>query len=175
VLALAPFFAADGDGVRHIAHYHGAPGVGGLSLVVQPGLAHSWLTRLVPYSGATRWLFLDHSGLVNGVAIGAFAAYAFRYRPEPRKASALLWLVVLAFTSGFFFQYVIWGLPFFLLAGAIRATALMQAALLAPTLLFYLGPWHSDAVVYVYVALMLAIWAGWVAAAASLARRAAVA
>jgi hypothetical protein len=146
-----------------------------LSLVVQPDLAQSWLTRVVPYSSATRWMFMDHSGLVNGVAIGAFAVYAFRYRPEERRASALLWLIVLAFTSGFFFQYVIWGLPFFLLAGAIRATALMQAALLTPMLLFYLGPWHSDAIVYVYVALMLAIWAGWVATAATLARRAAVA
>ena len=39
-------------------------------------------------------------------------------------------------------------------------------------LIFYLGPWHADSIVYVYVAIMLLVWVGWILEAIFLARRA---
>jgi hypothetical protein len=170
LLAMAPFLIADGSGARHIVHYSGLPGMGGLSLVLQPDLAERWLTRVVEPSGLESWLFIRHSGLENAAVVLGFAAWAARRRPGPRTAAALLWLLVLAFGSGFFFQYLVWGLPFFLLAGHLRATALLQALVTVPMLLFYLGPWHTQAIVYVYAAIMLAVWLGWVLAAAWLVR-----
>src|SRR5581483_1664230 len=43
-LALAPFAIADSHGVGRLLAYHGGPGAGGLSLAVQPDLAHFWIS-----------------------------------------------------------------------------------------------------------------------------------
>jgi hypothetical protein len=173
IVSLLPFLFADPSGVEGLRHYAGAPGMGGLSLVLQPNLAQIWLTQLVPLSGITTWLFIHHAYLLNAAIVVAFGAYALRYRPQPRLAAALLWLLILTFGSGFFFQYLVWGLPFFLLAGYLRGTLALEAVVTAPMLIFYLGPWHSNAIVYVYVAIMLAVWAGWIVGAAAISRRAA--
>lgn len=171
VVSFAPFLLADSAAVLRIAHYTSVPGLGGLSLVLQPDLAQIWLTRLVRASGLTTWLFVRHAALENGVVVAAYAAYVGWFRPRPRTAAAVLWLVTLAFGSGFFFQYLVWALPFLLLAGYVRATALLQAVVTVPMLIYYLGPWHSGAIVYPYVALMIAVWLAWVGAIAALARR----
>jgi hypothetical protein len=173
--SLLPFLIADAAGVLGIAHYTGVPGMGGLSLVIQPDFAQIWLTRLVHPSGLESWLFERHAALLNGVALGAFAVYAAWFRPRPRIAATVLWLVVLALGSAFFFQYLVWGLPFFLLAGYLRTTAALQALITAPMLIFYLGPWRSGAIVYPFVALMITAWVAWVAALALLSRHRATA
>jgi 4-amino-4-deoxy-L-arabinose transferase-like glycosyltransferase len=170
--SLAPFLAADPSGVLALRHYTGVPGMGGLSLVLQPDLAQSWLTRVVAPSGLTEWLSVKHASLVNGVAIAGFAVYGFRARPDPRIAAPLLWLVILALGTGFFFQYLVWVLPFLLLAGQLRAALLLQAVVTVPMLIFYFGPWHADSIVYLYVAIMLLVWVGWILEAIFLARRA---
>lgn len=175
LLTLVPFLMADSSGVLGLRHYAGAPGMGGLSLVLQPNLANMWLTHPVTLSRLTEWLFIKHSWVANGLAVVGFAAFALRFRPQPRQAAALLWLLVLAFGSGFFFQYLIWVLPFLLLAGYVRAVALLQAAITVPMLVFYVTAWRSEAIVYVYVVLMLAVWAGWVLGSASIGRRLATA
>jgi hypothetical protein len=175
LLTLIPFLIADSAGILGIRHYSGAPGMGGISLLLQPNLAQIWLTRPVALSGLERFLFLEHAWIPNALLLAAFAAYAARVRPAPRPAAALLWLMVLAFGSGFFFQYLVWVLPFLLLAGHVRAAALLQAAVTLPMLVYYVTAWRSDGIVYVYVALMLVVWAGWVAGGASIARRAAAA
>jgi hypothetical protein len=163
VVAMLPFLAADGAGVRHVIHYSGVPGLGGLSLVLQPGLAARWLTHPVMPSGLTEWLFIRHAGLDNGLVVVAFLAYAAIARPEHRIASTVLWLLVLAFGSGFFFQYLVWLLPFLLLAGHVRATAVLQIVVSIPMVIFYLGPWHGSGIVIVYVVLMLLVWISWLA------------
>jgi hypothetical protein len=172
-----PFLAADPSGVLRLRHYAGSPGVGGLSLVLQPDLAERWLTQWVVATPLTRWLFIDHAGPYNAMTMIVFGAYAWRFRPSPRVAAALVWLVVLALGSGFFFQYLVWGIPFFLLAGFLRATALLQAVITVPMVLFYLGPWHpaDHWVVYLYVSLMLGVWAMWAMGTAALARKTIVA
>lgn len=168
-----PFLVADSSGVDGLRHYAGSPGLGGLSLVLQPDLAQRWLTQWVNPTSLTRWLFIDHAGVYNALTMAAYGAYALRFRPAPRTAAALVWLVVLACGSGFFFQYLVWGLPFFLMAGFVRATAVLQALVTAPMILYYLGPWHpgDSGVVDVYVPMMLLVWAGWVLAALLLGRR----
>jgi Glycosyltransferase family 87 len=171
LVALAPFLVADASGVQTIRHYAGSPGQGGLSLVLQPDLAQRWLTRIVPPSGLEDWLFVKHAGVYNALVVAGYAVFAWRRRPNPRVAAALLWLVVLAFGSGFFFQYLVWGIPFFLLAGYVTATAVMQAIVTIPMLIYYVSSWHTSGAVYVYVAVMLAVWAAWVIGGAAVARR----
>jgi hypothetical protein len=171
LLTLVPWLIADFSGVKGLRHYQGSPGMGGLSLVLQPDLAHNWLNRYVRPSGLTNWLFFHHASLLNLIALGAYAVFAAIRRPDPRIAAAVLWLVLLAFGSGFFFQYLIWGLPFWLLAGYVRATVVLEVVVSVPMLIFYLGPWHSDGIVDVYVPIMLAVWVAWVLAIVAIARR----
>lgn len=173
LVTVFPFLIADPSGVAGLRRYAGSPGLGGLSLVLQPDLAQRWLTHWVNPTALTRWLFVDHAGPYNALTMTAFGVWALRFRPSPRIAAALLWLAVLVLGSGFFFQYLVWGLPFFLLAGFVRATALLQALLTAPMILYYLGPWHpgDSGVVDVYVPMMLLIWVTWVLATLLLARR----
>lgn len=171
VLSLAPFLLADLHGVLGIRHYAGSPGLGGLSLVLQPDLAQLWLTRPVRLNGAEQWLFLHHAGLLNGLIVLVLAAYGALRRPSPRVAAAVLWLVVLAFGSGFFFQYMVWALPFLVLAGCVGGAALLQVAVCAPMLLFYVTAWRSPGIVPVYVAIMVLVWGSWLVGAAVLARR----
>jgi hypothetical protein len=171
VAVLLPFLLADAAAVRHIAHYEGAPGVGGLSLVAQPDLAARWLSYSVPATDRIRFLFVDHATLLNFAILGAFAVYGSIVRPPPRRAAALLFLLLVTFGSGFFFQYLVWVLPFLLLAGHLWGAAALQAVTTVPMLIFYAGPWHAHSIVWVYVLLMLLAWAGWAVGAAGLARR----
>jgi hypothetical protein len=159
-LALLPFQLADHSSLHHISRYGGVPGVGGLSLAIQPHLARTWLVGGVHPSEATLWL-VHHQKLVNVAVVGAVALFLWRTRPEPARGAAYLCVALWAFGTGFFFQYLVWGLPFLILAGGLRTALLLQAAVLVPLLLFYGGPWRSEAVVYVFVGAMLTVWAAW--------------
>ena len=170
-----PFLAADASGVAGLRHYHGAPGLGGLSLVLQPGLAQRWLTHVVAPTRLTTWLFISHPGLLNAAVIFLVAGWSALRRPDPRTAAVVLWLAVLAFGSGFFFQYLVWVLPFLLLARQLWATAVAQALVAVPMVIFYLGPWRTTVVVYVTVAIMIVVWAAAVIGGALLALRASAA
>jgi 4-amino-4-deoxy-L-arabinose transferase-like glycosyltransferase len=159
-LMLAPFLIADANAVRHLADYGGVPGAGGLSLVAQPDLARFWLTGPVAPNSLTRNL-VDHQTLYNLLLFGALAVFFALRRPAPMRAATILWLAVWAFGTGFFFQYLVWGLPFLILDRHLRAAALLQVAVLVPMLLFYLGPWHRELVVAVYATVMLVVWVSW--------------
>lgn len=163
VALLAPFLATDADGVRHALEYTGVPGLGGLSLVVQPDLARFWLTAPdVSPNALTRFL-VDHASLVNAVVLGALAIVLLVRRAPAPAAAVATWLAVWVFGTGFFFQYVVWGLPFVIALGSLRAAAALQLALLPPMLIFYRGPWESDAIVPVFVTMMLALWCAFAA------------
>ncbi len=167
---LLPFLIRDPDGVSALADYSGPPGAGGISLVLQPGLAERWLTDDPwAFSGITQFL-VDQGFVINVLALAGVSALIWRLRPEPAKAVMLLWLAVYAVGTGFFLQYLVWGVPFMLMAGYVREVALLQAAVVVPTLLFYLAPWEEGAVVLLYVPLMIAVWIGTVVAAALLVR-----
>jgi hypothetical protein len=173
LVAIAPFALIDYSGVRLISHYQGSPGMGGIGLILQPDLAARWLSYWVVATRPVQWLFIDHAGTYNAVVLLGYAALAWWLRPSPRIGAAMLWLIVFAFGSGFFFQYLVWGLPFFLLAGYLRATALLELVVTVPMLIYFLGPWKAHSIVALYVPFMIVVWAGWAWGAVVLARQAA--
>jgi hypothetical protein len=164
IILLVPFAIVDPAGVRDLASYAGAPGMGGISLVIQPDLANRWLTeRPFELSGASE-LLLDHGSLFMGAVLLVAAAILIRLRTPPVAAAILIWLIVWVFGPGFFFQYLVWGLPFVILAGRLVEAAVLQAVLLGPMLAFYLGPWQTTDLAYAYVPVMIAVWAAMVVA-----------
>jgi hypothetical protein len=168
-VALAPFYAVDHHVLHDLSRYGGIPGLGGLSLAIQPDLARTWLIAPSKASGLTVWL-AHHQKLLNGAVVGGLAAFLWRTRPDPVKGAAFVWLATWALGAGFFFQYLVWGLPFLILAGWLQATLALEAALLLPTLIFYETPWHAEGIVIVFAGVMLAVWAAWLGGLAALSR-----
>lgn len=173
LLLILPFAVADLEGVRAAARYSGVPGLGGLSLAAQPSLAADWLElgMLVSLSEASKTL-LDLGDVLTVASLVALAAYFARFRPPAHVAAVLLWLTVYAFSPNFFVQYLVWGLPFLLMAGYVRQTLAIQALVILPTILIYARPWDERTLVAVaYAAPMLALWVAWIVALVLLGRR----
>jgi hypothetical protein len=159
----APYLIADASHFSNALGYAGAPGLGGLTMFLQPSLTDAFLTGTpaVP-EGAADWAYRHASKFVAaGLAIAGL--FLLRHRPSAVAAAPFVWLVVYVANPDFFIQYVVWGLPFFLIAGWIAEVALLQLALLPIAVLTYNTPWESDAVVVIYVAIMTAVWLAWVA------------
>jgi hypothetical protein len=164
--ALAPFFLADPSGTATILSYSGGPGLGGLSLLVEPSLAGDWLTNNTPLelSSASEALY-DASGLIVALSVVAAGLFLLRYRPSAIDAAVLLWLTVYTFIPNFFHQYIVWGLPFFIMAGHLRKVAPLQVLFLVTAVILYLrhaDAWSDDDIALLYVPLMIAfivIWA----------------
>jgi hypothetical protein len=169
LVLLAPFAVADLDGVREMLRYSGAPGLGGLTLALQPDLAETWLRTPTDFNGINHWIF-EHQRWVNASVLGLTAVFLLRFRVAAPLAAVVLWLAIWAFGTGFFFQYLVWGLPFMLMAGYIRSAAALQLVTIVPAILFYAGPWKADSVVVAFVIVMLAVWLAWLAALVILAR-----
>jgi hypothetical protein len=171
LVLLAPWLLADPDGTTDALGSHRAvPGVGGLSLLVQPGLAQIWVgTGLTPASDATEWL-VDRQTAIVALALLPFAVLLWRRPRPPAEAATILWLAFYVFASAFVFQYAVWGLPFALMAGYVRGVACVQAALLIPMLLVYWQP-IGDGAELVYVPLMVAVWLAMIAVLARLTLR----
>jgi uncharacterized membrane protein YkgB len=150
-----PFILATPDAVRHALGYRGFPGTSGLSLLLQPDLAEQ-LTRDVPKSGAVE--FLHERGQLL-VVLTLVAVTALTRRLGVADRAAVLWLAFYVVTPVFFFQYLVWGLPFLLMAGRLRLALAIQAVALPATLMFYLAPWESDDVAVPYWLGMIALWA----------------
>jgi hypothetical protein len=81
-LLLAPFLIADPDGASVVLDYSGAPGLGGLSLLLQPNLPADWLTgQGLQVSEASQWL-ADLDGLTLILALAAAGIFLLSYRPS---------------------------------------------------------------------------------------------
>jgi hypothetical protein len=159
LLAMLPYLLSEPGAVRDALGYAGLPGAGGLTLALQPGLAENWLVApTVDPNRVVGWLS-GHSFAVNLALAAGAGALLLRCRARPVEAAVVLWLAVYAFAPGFFFQYAVWGLPFFLLAGHVRKAIALQLALIGPAVVFYSRPWGDDAVVVPYSLLMVAVWA----------------
>lgn len=156
-LVLAPFFLSTPSGVVAALTHAGIPGIGGLSLVVQPSYAGWWMGRQVEFTaiGSALW---QGRGVLTIAVVGAVAAIGLYKRVPAVQAATLLWLAVYAFAPNFAFQYLVWGLPVFVMAGYIRSVGVAQVMLLVPAALLYLPALWSDASLNVYVALMVVAW-----------------
>jgi uncharacterized membrane protein len=170
-ILLAPFFLADPSGASAVFDYSGAPGLGGLSLVLQPDLPADWLTvDTLHLTSASQWL-VDRQGLPLILALAAAFVFLMRYRPAARDGAVFVWLVVYAFTPNEFLQYSIWGIPFLLMAGYLRTTLAVEAVLLVPFVITYSTIWHNRDIALIYSPLMIGLWAASLAGVYILGRR----
>lgn len=154
---LAPYLATSADEVMDALRYRGFPGTSGLSILLQPELAEQ-LTRAVTPSALVDFLY-DQGQLIVGAVLVAVAAATARRPFDVAERASLLWLAFYAVSSVFFVQYLVWGLPFLLLAGRLRLAALVQAVALVPTVLFYRAPWEDEAIAVPYGIFMVGLWA----------------
>ena len=162
----APFLFATPEEVRHALGYRGFPGTSGLSLLLQPELAEQ-ITRSVDRNAAVDFIY-DQGQVIVALALVAVAAYA--RRRDPLEWAALIWIAFYCVTPTFFVQYLVWGLPFFVMAGRLRLALAVQAVALVPTVLFYRAPWESPDVALPYGATMIALWLLFVASFVAIAR-----
>jgi hypothetical protein len=148
-------------------HYRGFPGTSGLSILLQPRLAEQ-LTHSVTPNGAVDFIY-QHGQPIVALVLVAVTAAAVRWRPAwtPEQRATVIWLAFYVVTPAFFFQYLVWGLPFFILARRLSLAAGVQAVALVPTILFYGAPWKSRTVAIPYAIGMLALWATFVFNAAT--------
>ncbi len=160
LLALSPWLAWDfGGTVDALTANQGVPGFGGLSAFLQPDLTRYWSALDSPPPPISEAILrvTDVQNLLVGGAVLAVAGLCLARRTRPLDALVLVWLTVLAVNPNFAYQYVVWALPFLLLAGRLWETAALQAALLAPSLLLYT---HADKSGWIYWALIQAAWVG---------------
>jgi len=162
--ALAPFLLADGHGVLRALGYHGAPGFGGISLFVQPDLASGWLgTEVVRLTDASRTVSDAAPGIL-ALTLAALGVLLWRVRPPVAVGASLVYLAVYVSGVDFFLNYLVWGLPFFLMAGWLWPVALLEVAWLIPLGVRYLRPafgdgaWPGWVVSWVFVPTMMALW-----------------
>jgi Glycosyltransferase family 87 len=171
VVSTLPWVLTNPRSLSIIVNYTGI-GVGPLALAAQPSIAKDILTTSgnVHFNSLTA-ILEDHGKLILYAGLAVVTILLLWRRPRADLAAVLVWLTVYAFMPFFFFQYVVWGLPFFLMAGYIRSVLIVQLVLLIPTVLWEGKLWNSSAVVWPYFALMTLAWAGALAALAVHGRR----
>jgi hypothetical protein len=158
LIVLAPYVVHDAGDVVHRLRYTGIPGIGGLSLVVQPSYADAWgKGQAVVRSGASD-LLNSWSPVISAVAIGAVAVVLRRRRIQALDAAVVLWVAVLVFGSNFFFQYLLWLLPFLIVTHRLRWAAALQLAAIGPAVIFYKRPLRMFWLVDAYKVVMIGLW-----------------
>jgi len=155
---MAPFLAHTPHELIDALKYHGFRGTSPLSILLQPEFAEQ-LTRLVTPGRLVSWIY-EHGPAIVTVTLTAVALLTTRLGRgwSPAERAGLLWLAFYIVTPVFFFQYLVWGLPFLLLADRGRLVLAVQVVALLPTVLFYRAPWEDEAVAWPYGGAMLALW-----------------
>ena len=173
-IPMAPFALHDPDGVRTAFDYAGVPGGGGLSLIVQPGIASAYLegnfAGLGDLNSANEFL-RDNGSLITLAGLAGLAVFLARVRPAPLDAAVMTWLTIWVFNPSYALQYAIWGLPFLLLAGYLRWAALFQLVVLLPTMFWYDAFGLQAEGSTLHPLLMTVLWTLWVVGLVILARR----
>jgi len=154
-VCILPFVLAAPAPTMHALNANkGIPGIGGLSLIVQPSVAGWWIKR----GSAPSALTLDLLHVQSLIALAVLAIVGLvlvRRRPPPEFGATLLWLGFYVFVPNIALQYLMWGLPFFLMARRTTAVFLLQAVIVLPAVLLYTG----SSAVWLYVVLMIGVWA----------------
>jgi hypothetical protein len=159
LLSVLPIVAAAGTGwLSVVGKYHGGIGLGGLSLVAQPDLSLDWL-HLGSVGLSSVSTFLLHHGEVVAIAgILTTALFLLRFRVPAPLAAVAVWLSVYVFGVDFFMQYMVWGLPFFLMAGYTREVLILELLLAGPVFVTYHGVGHPWLAYVLYIVPMLIVW-----------------
>jgi hypothetical protein len=172
-IAILPFLLADPDGALSVLNYQSVPGQGGLSMILQPDLA---LARFagVPVSGfnGTEQALQDVAGLLVAAAAIGVAAIGARAKAAPAELIAALILATFVVSPNFLPPYVIWLVPFAVLAGWWRflLAAYVLTLFVLPfkylpakaVELLHLGPspvYSRDIVAAVYIPAGALLWA----------------
>ena len=177
VIICLPFFLAEPGGFRHgPLSYSGVPSRGGLSLIADPAFAAerrtdpSLIFKAEP-SAVARSISRANGPLTVLVLI-LLAVFLYRYRPALIDSMVLLWLAVFVFSPNFLLQYLVWALPFFIMAGYLKEVAALQIALIPALIITYTNPSAlSDRTADLYVAIMICLWVFWVVALATVVAR----
>jgi hypothetical protein len=158
IASVIPFLLVDPHGLIHALQTNRTlPGMGGLSLVLQPALASLWLHgTAVQLNGLNRFLFAHQQPVAAMLVLPALLIVAIR-RVSPVQGAAVLYLALVLFVIGFGPQYQVWALPFALIAGFLWQVALVEAGLLVAEAILY---WHpfGQAPTYIYVPIMIVLW-----------------
>ena len=120
--------------------------------------------------GLTKTVY-DEARWITGVALTAATVVLIRHRPPPVLGAILVWLTVWSFGVTFFLQYIVWGLPFLIMAGYLWQVAILQAALLPPAIITYATGVRAWQVWVFYTAPMIVLWVAWSGATLLMARR----
>lgn len=157
---LLPYAITDPGSTLDVFRNAGLPGFGGLSLVVQPELSSAWLVEgsSTAISALNDQLY-DLGRLIALALIVCLAMLAWRLRPPPLKMAVIIWLSVYVFNPDLFLHYLIWGLPFLLMAGYVWQAVVLQTVVIIPTALLYGGPWEGMAASHLYSAVSIGLWA----------------
>lgn len=158
VLGFMPFALADPQSVKTAVLYRGLPGVGGISLAVQPNLGGVWLTDVPQPTNPVTVFLIDHGGAVAAPLLLATFAFVFWRKPEPIVGAALIYLSVWAFGINFFLQYLVWGIPFLLMAGYVREVAAAQLLIAPAVYLTYARPFAPGLAVDLFIVVSLGMW-----------------
>jgi hypothetical protein len=100
----------------------------------------------------------DLGTIWNGLWIAALGLLLWRLRPPPVRAAVIVWLALFVFGTGFYLHYLVWGLPFLLLDGALLAAAAIQALALAPLIVSYGSLFGGFVANRAFDVPMLALW-----------------
>lgn len=159
LLSVLPFLAADPHSTWHaLTHNQGVPGIGGLSLLVQPGLVHTTVRGQFGFPNALNAWFYERQNWIVGLSVLASGLFAYRRRLDPIPAAALIWLTVYVSNFNWSYQYFVWGLPFFLLAGWRARVAAVQLGLLLPAAELYFR-FGVPGLTWLYLPLVMCVWA----------------
>jgi hypothetical protein len=173
-VGMLPFLLHDPDGVSRAFGYGGQPGIGGLSVIVNPEIPTAFLERdleaLGNLNSAGDFLH-DNAPRITLAGVALLGLFFWRTRPSPLDAAVMLWVTVFVFGPSWSFTYVIWGLPLMLMAGYLRAVVLIQGALLLPTIFWYDVFGLAEEGADLYPVIMDLVWVMWVAGLVVLGRR----
>lgn len=157
LLTISPWLVAQPHATLSALRYNGLPGLGGLSLVAQPSLATAWLVTGQFHRSALTDALIDARTVLTVVLLAGVAAFLLRRRLEPLTASLVVWSALFAFGLNFGPRYLVWALPFALMAGRLREVAALQLIAFPAAVLVSGCPWDHRCIATVYVVLMIAL------------------
>jgi len=94
-LSVVPFLLDNpGPTWRSLTYNNGVPGLGGLSVLVQPSLVPYWQHGVVFVPNSLTVWFYEKQNWIVGLSVLAAAVFAYRRRLDPLPAAALIWVTV---------------------------------------------------------------------------------